>query len=60
LGKGRPQQTADPVADAQTALKKLRKARDADSRRQATDALEKALKALREQSKKPESPRHGP
>jgi RNA polymerase sigma factor (sigma-70 family) len=50
----------DPLLDAETALKKLREARDAESRRQATDALENALKTLREQSKKPESPRHSP
>jgi hypothetical protein len=48
--KGKP----DPLHEAETALKGLREARDAEAQRKAADALEKALKKLREQQKKPE------
>jgi RNA polymerase sigma factor (sigma-70 family) len=46
--KGGPQQAADPVADAEAALKKLR-ANPGD--KQATEALERALKLLKEREK---------
>jgi hypothetical protein len=39
----------DPVPEAEAALKALRSARDKESKRRAADALEKALKKLREQ-----------
>jgi hypothetical protein len=40
---------ADPVQEAEAALKRLREARDAEGRREAADALEKALHKLKEQ-----------
>ena len=39
----------DPVVQAEAALKAIRAARDADARQRAADALEKALKRLKEQ-----------
>jgi hypothetical protein len=39
--------TPDPVGEVEAALKALRQARDPESRRRATDALEKAVKKLR-------------
>jgi RNA polymerase sigma factor (sigma-70 family) len=45
------------LQEAEAALKDLREARDAQAERKATDALEKALKKLREQQKKQEG--HG-
>ena len=44
------------LQEAEAALKALREARDAQAQRKATDALEKALKKLREQQKKQEGP----
>jgi RNA polymerase sigma factor (sigma-70 family) len=53
------QTKSDPLQQAEAALKALREAPDAEARRKAADALEKALKKLRElQQKKPE--RAGP
>jgi RNA polymerase sigma factor (sigma-70 family) len=46
----------DPLQEAESALKALREARDAEAQRKAADALEQALKKLREQQKKPEAP----
>jgi RNA polymerase sigma factor (sigma-70 family) len=43
--------SATAVKEAEDALKALREAKDKDGRRRATDALEKALKKLREQQK---------
>jgi hypothetical protein len=42
---------SDPVSDAETAVKALREAKDKDAKRKAADALEKAMKKLREQLK---------
>jgi hypothetical protein len=41
--------TLDAVKEAETAIKQLREAKDKDSQRRAADALEKAMKKLREQ-----------
>jgi hypothetical protein len=46
----------DPLQEAESALKALREARDAEAQRKAADALEQELKKLREQQKKPEPP----
>jgi RNA polymerase sigma factor (sigma-70 family) len=43
----------DPVQEAEAALKALREAKDPEARRRAADALEQAVKKLREQPKKP-------
>jgi RNA polymerase sigma factor (sigma-70 family) len=48
---------ADPLQAAEDALKALREARDDESRQKEMDALEKALKKMREQQKKQETPR---
>jgi hypothetical protein len=49
------QQTkSDPLHEAEAALKALREARDTESQRKATDALDKALQKLRQQQKKQE------
>src|SRR5262249_39552967 len=40
--------TPDPVKEAEAALKQLREARDAETKRRAIEALEKALKPLKE------------
>jgi hypothetical protein len=50
------QRKSDPLQEAEAALKALREARDAEAQRKATDALEKALKKLRQQQKKQEGP----
>jgi RNA polymerase sigma factor (sigma-70 family) len=42
---------SDPVKDAEAALKALREAKDKEAKRQAADALDKAMKKLREQLK---------
>jgi hypothetical protein len=42
---------ADPVEEAEGALKQLREARDAEGQRRAADALEKALERLKQQRK---------
>jgi hypothetical protein len=42
----------DPLHEAEAALKALREARDTESQRKAADALDKALKKLREQQQK--------
>jgi RNA polymerase sigma factor (sigma-70 family) len=42
----------DPFAEAESALKALREARDADAQRRAADALEKALQHLKERDVK--------
>jgi hypothetical protein len=47
---------SDPLQEAEAALKPLREARDTEAQRKAADALEKALKRLREQQKKPDRP----
>ena len=44
----------DPLHEAESALKTLREARDAEAQRKAADALDKALQKLREQQKKQE------
>jgi hypothetical protein len=44
----------DPLHEAEAALKALREASDQESKRRAADQLEKALKKVREQLKKPE------
>jgi hypothetical protein len=44
----------DPLQEAEAALKALREAGDTEAQRKAADALEKALKKLREQQKKQE------
>ncbi len=44
----------DVVKEAEAAIKQLREARDRDSQRRAADALEKAMKKLREQLNKKE------
>jgi RNA polymerase sigma factor (sigma-70 family) len=43
--------TSDPLQDAETALKRLREARDTEGQRQAADALEQALEKLKQQRK---------
>jgi RNA polymerase sigma factor (sigma-70 family) len=48
-GTGTPGRTADPLQEAEAALKALREAKDKDARQQATDRLEKALKKLKRQ-----------
>jgi hypothetical protein len=48
-GMGNP--VSDPVSDAETAVKALREAKDKDAKRKAADALEKAMKKVREQLK---------
>jgi hypothetical protein len=40
---------ADPVQEAEAAVKSLRQAKDDESRRRATEALEKALEKLKHQ-----------
>ena len=47
------------LAEAETALKILREARDAETQRKATDALDKALKQLRQQGGRIEKPGSG-
>jgi RNA polymerase sigma factor (sigma-70 family) len=42
---------SDPVKDAEAAVKALREAKDKEGRRKATEALDKAMKKLREQLK---------
>jgi RNA polymerase sigma factor (sigma-70 family) len=42
---------SDPAQEVEAALKAFREARDKETRRRATDALEKALKKLREQTR---------
>jgi hypothetical protein len=42
---------SDPVKDAEEAVKALREARDKDSQRRATEALDKALEKLKTQDK---------
>jgi hypothetical protein len=49
----------DPLHEAEAALKELREASDQESRRRAADQLEKALKKVREQLKKPAAPPAG-
>jgi hypothetical protein len=41
----------DAVADAESAVKALREAKDKEGQRRAAEALEKAMKKLREQLK---------
>ncbi len=43
--------TPDPVQEAEAAVKALREAKDQEAKRHATEALEKAMKKLREQMK---------
>jgi hypothetical protein len=50
----------DPVVQAEAALKAIREARDPDARRRAADALEKALKRLKEREQPQGTPRKGP
>jgi hypothetical protein len=42
---------ADPVREAESALKALREARDEEAKRRATRALERALQRLKEREK---------
>jgi hypothetical protein len=44
-----PQESADPVRQAEAALKALRQARDPEAKRRAAEALEKAARQLRGQ-----------
>jgi hypothetical protein len=46
----------DPAQQVEAALKAYREAPDAKARQRAADALEQAVKKLREQPKKPEKP----
>jgi RNA polymerase sigma factor (sigma-70 family) len=48
-GTGTPGRTADPLQEAEAALKALREAKDQESRQRATERLEKALKKLKRQ-----------
>jgi hypothetical protein len=48
-GTGTPGRTADPLQEAEAALKALREAKDKDARQQATERLEKALQKLKQQ-----------
>jgi hypothetical protein len=48
-GTGTPGRTADPLQEAEAALKALRDAKDKDARQQATERLEKALQKLKQQ-----------
>ena len=48
-GTGAAAQKADPVKEAEAALKRLREATDPDARRQATEALQKAVEKLKQQ-----------
>jgi RNA polymerase sigma factor (sigma-70 family) len=48
--------SSDPAQQVETALKAFREAKDPEARRRAADALEAAVKKLREQPKKPEKP----
>jgi hypothetical protein len=50
-GTGAPGRNADPVQEAESALKALREAKDQEGRRRATEALEKALEKLKQQTK---------
>jgi hypothetical protein len=50
VGAWRTKPAADPVAEAEAALKALREAREPAARKQAADGLERALKRLREQT----------
>jgi hypothetical protein len=43
--------TSDPVKEAEAAVKALREAKDKEGQRRAAEALEKAMKKLREQLK---------
>ncbi len=51
-----PPKDADPVQQAEAALKALREARDPEAKRLAAEALEKAARHLRGQSAKPKTP----
>jgi RNA polymerase sigma factor (sigma-70 family) len=51
LGVWLTKPAADPVAEAEAALKALREARDPAEKKKAADGLERALKRLREQMK---------
>jgi RNA polymerase sigma factor (sigma-70 family) len=55
-GAGAPGRAADPVQEAESALKALREAKDPDAQRHATDRLEKALEILKQQRKSERSP----
>jgi hypothetical protein len=48
------QRKSDPLHEAEAALKALREARDTEGQRKAADALEQALRKLREQRKNPQ------
>jgi RNA polymerase sigma factor (sigma-70 family) len=48
---------ADPVQEAESALKALREAKDPEGRRRATEALERALQKLKQQTKPQAGPR---
>jgi RNA polymerase sigma factor (sigma-70 family) len=45
---GTPAATSDPVKEAEEAVKALREAKDKDGKRKATEALERAMKKLKE------------
>jgi hypothetical protein len=51
LTGGAPPPAADPFDEVETALKALRSAKDKNERKQASDALDKAMKKMREQLK---------
>jgi hypothetical protein len=46
----------NPLTDAEAALKAIREARDTEEQRRATDALEKALKRMKEREKPTRNP----
>jgi RNA polymerase sigma factor (sigma-70 family) len=48
--------SSDPAQQVEAALKAFREAKDPEARRRAADALEQAVKKLREQPQKPEKP----
>jgi F0F1-type ATP synthase epsilon subunit len=46
-----PATVSNQICEAETALKALREAKDPDTKRKAAEALEKAVRKLREQEK---------
>ncbi len=58
-GAGRLPEGNDPVTEVEAAIKALREARDKEGQQQAADALEKAMKKLRQQLKQSSNPGAG-
>jgi RNA polymerase sigma factor (sigma-70 family) len=54
--KAGTKEAPDPAQQVEAALKAFREARDPEAKRRAADALEQAVKKLKEQPKKPEKP----